>query len=387
VNGGGASLDISLTAVVGTRPSDAGSGVTATVGGYLKGPNGTSTFPGQFININVRNTNSDPIRVNLYNTASYSISAAFTIDQATVQYEGCTSTPGDGGRATIDCGANAIVGVNIAGITRAVIKNIIATTTQSSGNSNGFYNLCQTSIIDRCVATGFRGSGFLGYGVMVACESYANNGSNGANQGGFEFYGHCIRCIAHDNTGSNSSGFVLGFTHAACESCIADTNGSHGFKDISGSETKLKNCDAYNNTGDGINLAGSTANWIENCNLIKNGGYGINLDGNSIACTVINCGFGSGSEANSSGQTNIAGTTNRLITSGLVTYASGVNPWNAPATGDFSITLAAAKNAGIGAFTETAPSYTGTVGYPDIGAAAATNTGGATTVRPVIVRR
>jgi hypothetical protein len=58
-----------------------------------------------------------------------------------------------------------------------------------------------------------------------------------------------------------------------------------------------------------------------------------------------------------------------VIESGTVTYANDVTPWVDPANGDFRINLAAAKGAGRGTFTQTAASYTGTIGYPDIGAA------------------
>ena len=58
-----------------------------------------------------------------------------------------------------------------------------------------------------------------------------------------------------------------------------------------------------------------------------------------------------------------------FITSGAVTYASNATPWVDPANGDFRTNLPAAMNAGRGAFTETAASYAGAVGYPDIGAA------------------
>jgi hypothetical protein len=60
---------------------------------------------------------------------------------------------------------------------------------------------------------------------------------------------------------------------------------------------------------------------------------------------------------------------------GSVTYATDVTPWVDPTNGDFRINLAAAKGTGRGTFTQTASSYAGTVGYPDIGAAQSTGGG------------
>ena len=62
---------------------------------------------------------------------------------------------------------------------------------------------------------------------------------------------------------------------------------------------------------------------------------------------------------------------------GAVTYGANLTPWVDPANGDFRINLAAAKGAGRGTFLQTSASYTGTVGFPDIGAAQHLDSGGA----------
>jgi hypothetical protein len=122
----------------------------------------------------------------------------------------------------------------------------------------------------------------------------------------------------------------------------------------------------YNNTSNGINIATalSTHVWIENCNFVKNGGAGINNISVINTGFVYNCGYGAGTQANGSGDT-----INNLVQSGTVTYGSNLTPWVDPANGDFRINLLAANFAGRGAFTETASSYAGTIGTPDIGAA------------------
>jgi hypothetical protein len=125
--------------------------------------------------------------------------------------------------------------------------------------------------------------------------------------------------------------------------------------------------DGYNNTGDAIKSssnAGVITN-IRNCNFIKNGGKGIDVTTNGVGGRIDNNGYGSGTQANGSSDT-----ISSLVASGTaVTYGSNLTPWVDPANGDFRINLAAANWAGRGAFTQTAASYAGAVGYPDIGAA------------------
>jgi hypothetical protein len=163
--------------------------------------------------------------------------------------------------------------------------------------------------------------------------------------------------------------------------CIADSNTSHGFY-LAADWIRVIGCNSYNNGGDGIRWANSTYGscYIENCNLVKNGGYGINQSSALLNCGyVFNCGFGGGSDANTSGQTSLGGT----VVSGSVTYTS--NPWTDPANGDFTLNStagdgAAATGAGLGTFTQTASSYTGTVSYPDIGAVQNLDGGGVSVV-------
>jgi hypothetical protein len=218
-----------------------------------------------------------------------------------------------------------------------------------------------------------RGGGLISgaTGMWVSeCEAFGNNLSNTASIGGFMGAGDYQRCISHDNTGSNTAGFFLssaigniGFTN-----CIADTNGGIGFNvTTTGANLHMHNCDAYNNTSDGIRSTASKGTlWIENCNLIKNGGWGINFATSTNAEHFLyNCAFGAGTQVNTSGTTTGIYTGQEI---GSITYASNVTPWVDPANGDFRINLSTANFAGRAAFTETASSYAGAVGYPDIGA-------------------
>lgn len=172
-------------------------------------------------------------------------------------------------------------------------------------------------------------------------------------------------------------------TAVIADRLVIDTVGGDGMKiafSTTGSVyTKLTHIDAYNCTGNGISVTnGNTGNigcHIENCNLVKNGAYGISaLKGSgSIIGHILNCGYGAGTQVNSSGASTI---NSGMIEYGAVNYASDVTPWTDPANGDFRISLSAAKNAGRGSFIETSSSYAGTIGYPDIGAVQHQDSGG-----------
>lgn len=378
------------TAFMGANPSNGTGTMTLKHGGFWKGPNAGTAFPLDRANVSTAmDTNSDQVRINLKNGTSYSISSGIstsTLNNVTVQ--GYSSSAGDGGRAVIDGSTNSITLVSDTSI-ESTWADIIFASSATTGSVNNYVmgGSGQTAI--RIVSHGARVSGIATTGqgpTLIECEAYSNNTSNTSNRGGIDVfsgvvYASLLRCYSHDNTGSNNSGFT--FNNGAVvggallvTQCIADSNGLHGFVNVGGTSTNsgakaFINCDAYNNGTDGLKIVADTIAsryWIENCNFIKNGGKGINnvATGQFVQGYVFNCGYGSGTQAN--GGANVLGA---LVESGAITYASGVTPWNAPTTGDFSNVLAAAQGVGRGFFTETDGTNTGTVGHPDIGAAQA----------------
>lgn len=392
VNGGGASIDISLSAVSGTRPANATS-VDARVGGAWKGPNGTSGFPFGFIANTLTNAAGDIYRVNYKSGTTYAITAAITHSNAGFGiHEGYTTTAGDGGRAVIDGGTSGVsyVLLTISGNFNH-IASFIFQNNGASGTANGV-TISNTSFVRNCVAHDVRAFGLAvsTNSVVEECETYACNQSNSGQNGGFLLNGaQAVRCISHDNTGSNSLGFRLQGVPTLID-CIADSNGAAGIQMDAGILFALSGCDCYSNGGAGILIGASasanTRGLIENCNLVKNGGYGIDATNNvGGVCIVRNCGFGSGSQVNTSGAISSSGS-EFYIVSGTVTYASGVTPWTDPANGDFRINLQAAKGTGRGTYVQTASGYTGTVAYPDIGAAQSQGGGGAPVIGSPIVR-
>jgi hypothetical protein len=378
-------ITVSLTAKSGTAPTDGTGNRTLKIGGAWQGPNGTSSFPFGFIENTLSNSSGHSPRVNFKNAANYDITAAMTHANAgPVYFQGYTTAYNDGGKATIDGGTS---GASYTLLTNNgsgnIYEDLIFCNNGATGTAPGF-SYTQTCFITRCVVHSVRGHGFTGGAILTSCEAYSCNQANSGSSGGFISTNSVyVRCIAYNNTGGNSSGFVTSIAASTSNrffNCIAVGNGLHGFAIKGRADTQvLYNCDAYDNDGDGINCDVATSSGgnclISNCNLVKNGGYGINDAEATLlhSIQINNCGFGSGTMANTSGDTNVA-----LFgqVEGSVTYGADLTPWVDPDNGDFRITLSAAKNAGRGSFTQTASGQAGTIGYPDIGAAQHLDSGG-----------
>lgn len=390
------SIVVSTTAKSGTAPTSSGTGRTIKVGGAWKGPNAAENFPFGFIAATATDTSGDYPRVNFKNGTNYSVTAAVAHSVAgPVIFQGYTGSAGDGGRAILDGGTSgtSYTLMSLTG-TQCGMEDFIIQNNGASGSSNGFLVAGVGVIARRCVVNSVRGNGFFvnAASTLIECEAYSCSQSNTSTQAGITLGSNmalAIRCISHDNSGNGVEGFALGGGNVAMIDCISDTNGHAGINLTSGSAQNVSiiGCDVYNNVSHGIILSSGSVNYtalIENCNLIKNGtgGTGYGIFGNStgsLAGYIINCGFGSGTQANTTGTTTAL---KEIQVSGSVTYASNVTPWIDPANGDFRINLAAAKNAGRGAFTETAASYAGTIGYPDIGSAQHLDAGGGLLINP-----
>lgn len=387
VNAANGAITVSSSLRAGSAPSTSVTGRSITVGGVWKGPNAASGFPLTLTSLGNLVAAGDKVAINLKNTASYVITANVSeVSSGGIQVQGYTSTVRDGGKATINGGTSG-ASYNLLSTSASsgwAHIDLIFLNNGATASATGVTATSSTSVsFTRCVFTGMRGTGTdAGNGaVYTECEAYGNNLSNTTSLGGFSGPGIFTRCISHDNTGSNSDGFFMSASASTgiYTNCISDTNGGIGFN-VSGTNTivRLSNCDAYNNTSDGFrSTSASGSYWIENCNFIKNGGWGINFATSNITSHFIyNCGFGAGTQVNTSGTVTGAYSGQEI---GSITYASNVTPWVDPANGDFRINLAAAESVGRGNFVETAPSYAGTIGYPDIGAAQALITPGVTT--------
>lgn len=400
-NANNGAITVSATAQAGTRPSSSATGRTIKVGGVWKGPTGTSGFP--FVLTTgigslgaATNSSNDTVRVNFKNNATYSITSAVSgTAQGAVSavFQGYSTNPGDGGRATLDGGGNNIQ-ILATGqgqqLVDFVISNVGVTTGTSTGLTLGAFNTAFRVIVHDVRGTGIT----AGQGsVVIECEVYAFNKSNTAGLQGINLssIGAAIRNYIHHGTGSNCEGLTTasGTTSSVIKDNVFDTLGGNGVVINSSASssfvyTLIANNDFYNNTGSGIKVAATAGQYfihVENNNFIKNGAYAINGGATftRLLGYMFNNGYGSGTQANSSGNYH---TTGSLVlddatgTNTAVTYAANQTPYNAPTTGDFKLIDASAISAGRGAFTQTDGTNTGSIGYPDIGAVQALVTAG-----------
>jgi hypothetical protein len=389
-------ITVSTAAIAGATSSVSESAAAATckVGGAWAGPSGSVAFPFNFAAATLTNSSGDTPRVNIKGDATetnteYSISTGMTHTLAgSVRFQGYTSSIGDGGKARIDASTNAIVYLACSGA-RTDLLDMIFSGSASSGSNAGVTVSGSNCYLQGLTIYGARSHGLSCTGagaVVVECEAYGNDTANAANTAGFYTSVACtyVRCISHNNgsAGSNAFGFRADAScHATYHKCIADSNDSDGFRmtQSGNSFIVMVGCDSYGNGGDGLELVNSASCsvLIDSCNFTKNGGYGVTYSGSGgIHGLLVNCGFGAGSEANTSGATN-SSAISPLDVVGTVNYDSNDSPYVDAANGDFRITLADAKGAGRGAFTQKQSSYSGTVGYPDIGAAQHDDAGGA----------
>ena len=375
VNG---AITVSAAARSGTVPTSGATGRTIKVGGAWKGPNAAEAFPFGFITAALVNVAGNPVRVNFKNDATYSMTAAMSdaINGVRV-FQGFTSAYGDGGNAIIDGGTSgaSYVLLTMSGNSGNTLGNLIFQNNGATGSATGVVISGARTSIRNCVFNSIVGHGLSVTGTLAIVdevEVYSCNTSNtsalgGINQGGASNIYN--RCILHDNSsGSNTHGMVISVGPALLTNCIFDTNAGNGILNVTNISLFVKNCDFYNQSVSGIhNNASISINLlIENCNFLKNTTSGITITTAALVTGAIrNCGFGTGTQANG---TDISGDSN-IFESNNISYASGITPWQNPANGDFRIVLPAAMNTGRGAFTQTQASYSGTVGYPDIGAA------------------
>lgn len=344
-------------------------GVSFRLGGAWAGPSGAVGFPFTLSGTLIGDVAADPPRVNCKNDQQYNVTTNLG-PTPSMAVQGYTNTFGDGGKATFDGGSPSATFTIFSPAANTILRDLIL---QNNGTTTGNSPLATGGsgrqwwdrlVFKNCRANALTMAG--GNALLTECEFY--NCATAGGQTVLELQGSVtlVRCVVHDCPNATAA-FALSGSSCRAIDCIAKNNGGIGFSLNSGNtQVIVQGCDAYGNTSHGISVTSTGLMvLIENCNLVKNGGYGINQSGSTLNMVLVrNCGFGSGTMVNTSGTIN-----GNVDSSGNVTYASGVTPWVDPANGDFRINLAAARGAGRGAYTQTQTGMSGTVGYPDIGAA------------------
>jgi hypothetical protein len=382
VNG---SIGIDINRAAGAAPTTSATTRSITVGGAGAGPTGAVDYPLNLANLK-RLTNGAGIMpfFNWKNNADYKITA--NIDSTAAGpfgMAGYTTTPRDGGKATVD-GNTAAAAFNVFTISGGSVyvgDLIISSNGNSSSAGSAITPSGVNTVIERVVAKDIRGSGIFSGGttIVIDCEAYGCGVGGGVSDGGFRnnnAHVDYIRCISHDNTTATCSGWYVGSLGVTLNNCIADSNGTNGVTlDQSTGQTSLVGVDLYNNGGHGVQIKTSAGTSVSlnmvNVNLFKNTQWGVFLASGmtNVLGVINNLAFGAGTEANGAGTISTA-TLGGLIVrdSTMTTYPANTNPWADAPNGDFDISNVLGWGTGRGTYTQTAPSYSGTLAYPDIGA-------------------
>lgn len=392
VNAGTRQITVTGRFSFGTSAVVTGTGNrSARISGAWAGPSGSARFPfasgyGQFGYSALLAASTSGIRINMRNDVTYSVTAnLFYIDTSNVAAEirGYGTTYGDSGRALIQGPSTGAAFTLITLGIGSQLKNLILDSNGATGNAPGvtFDGGSREMSIKNLVVRNMRGWGVLGNAIasMEGCEVHNCNTSNTASQGGVSTTGglRVQNVISHDNTGY---GFSLHPGSTVVDS-IADANSSVGFYiTLNYGNGLVQSCDSYGNGSHGFQLVNTGNGGIQNfknCNAISNGGWGLITDSTALLRVDVR---GFGTFGNTSGTLSIGANTD-VFSENLISYAS--SPYVAPASGDFRLSLAVAKQSGSSYFVQTASGYSGTVSYPDMGAVQAIDGGSAKPTHPM----
>jgi len=358
-------ITFSTTAKTGTFPALGTGTVTCKIGGAWAGPNGASGFPFSFLTNAATNTSANPVRINVKSDAIYSVTTGITFSSAKVIIEGYTTSYGDEGLATITSGSAIIIFTfSAAGLVRC-LKFISSATTGSSANiSIGTAG----AILEKCVVYGAMGNGITitAAAMVIGCEVLGCNKANGSGAGAISAGGTGTvikNCIIYNNVGTNNCGIQVS-APTFISRCILVNNGLNGIRFGAFTTAFIEQCDIYNNKSHGMNFTSTGLAIIRNSQIIKNGGWGINGVSTANLIKTINCAYGGGTMANTSGKST-GGAMNEVSP---IDHVSNFSPYIDAAAGNFNsfpnITWGTAAND----FLQTSGGYTGTSGFFDIGA-------------------
>lgn len=373
VDDGTDTITVSVIYKMGTPPTTSATARSITIGGCWVFPNGTATdVPFSLFSNAAFNSASNPPSLNIKSNG-YSITGQIDFT-GSGNIEGYLTTPHDGGRPVVSTPTGAsFVMVNAAGGNLSQMKNIEWDANFTSGTSVGI-NTGARDVYIGVIVRDSRGNAFQVSNegvVFIGCEAIGS-----VTGAGFAATAECLfyQCVSHKNA---LHGFSLGGAVIHAFNSIAYSNSVHGFN-LSGTATiqSVVNCDAYGNYTNGFAIVADNPYAFINCNALGNGQYGI---AHSSATTVqlvnlFNCGFGSGSQTNASG--NILNVVGNIIEIGTITYPADSTPWLNPSVGNFSINSPYSKNAGFNTFLQKEVlSENKTVGHFDVGAAPASSAG------------
>jgi hypothetical protein len=374
-------ITVSLTAKMGTAPTDGTSNRTVRIGGAWAGPNGSSGFPLSLLETALQNSSNDRTRVNLKNNTTYSVTAAISMaSSGGVVIQGYSSAYGDGGRATLSGGTSGASYILLTIGSSLTVRDMIFQNNGSTGSANGVATGSSLVVaFENVLFTGMKGAGVLiGSSTEAAfegCESAGN--ATGIQTSGTSSLS-IWRTSIHHNTSVGIT-FVggAGTVLAVSQSVIAD-NTSHGINITSNSGLLSVSGTVFRANADGIRISGSSTTAAVSGDVSRNvfasnTGWGINRNSTARFTGSVRL---NAFRSNTSGETT--GLESETV-SGSITLTA--DPFVDGANGNFGLNTTAGGGAalrGAGGFTlPGATNYSGSsTDYRDVGAIQHQDSGG-----------
>lgn len=370
-----------ITRCYGTAPVTSATGRSIKVGGAWFGPSGSSLFPwglgGNAIS-SLFNLQGDQVRLNLKNDRTYSVTTLFAMACGKTIIQGYTSTPGDGGVASLT--SNVTSSQNFTSANQQMFADIDFSSTAASFSPD-LFSASGEPVFWRCRFHGCRGialNASTSIGYAIECEFYdccnGNSGACAVNVGSTGSNAIVLHdCYIHDLTQGSALSSSAGGQIVLFNSLIDSINGHAA---IYTGQNPIAICAVnnsfYNIAGDVFRNVGGVVSSSQGFYMFFNNIYE-NIGGQiynfpTMTGTII-----------ASNQSGISANNSRFNARGVDTARSMLFPGgdvvppstafaSAP-TGDFSLVAQALIGTGRAKFIQTGSGKSGTTSFPDIGAA------------------
>jgi len=395
VDDGADTITVSTTVISGTAPTTSTSDDRSIkVGGAWAGPSTTLDFPFGFVAPAMVGTGGEPLRVNFKNGVTYTVTDTVTHNiSGYVRFEGYTTSPGDGGFATLQGPATGTAAsLLVFSATNNELQYFILDQNGDAGTAStgGLHITAAGTTVKNVRVKNMWRAGFLieGASYLESCEAHSCNVDDANDYGGFKIVEESVlvRCWSHDNGpgAGDSEGVVV--TADSTEPVtfiefVSENNGANGVEiPVSHAFVVFINCTFVNNVESGLEMNGLTVTTrstiiAQNCIFSDNGQYGVEYDTDDArGYPYIDI---PGFYSNTSGETvNV----NASFISGAITFSA--NPLTDAANGNVALNSTAgggvdAKGVGRDTFLQDSAIYSATTSASrDIGAAQSAGTGG-----------